>query len=394
MQLSATVAIIGGFGLGNFGDDLLMLATQHVLRRVVPAEQITVLLYPGGRRYAPRLQADLRYVERREPIELTAQLVVLGGGTQFYGFGSQQLRRSVPERTARYIQALRQGRMSWRNLFTASRTTVTLAPTCRQAAVSLGLGPFLNEPAEDRARDAVGKCEYLAVRDSSSLAFCQKWGLHQACLRSDWGFAPQLWGGTFPTSSAMTRQGRIGIIVRDWYKSAAGFAHLHACLELAATLRREGREVQFFVFDACEDTTCLRELRRHNERVVVWQPERMQVSEQLEKLLACDLLVTARAHGAIVAATLGRPAVCVEIEPKLNIMASLLGRAAECWRPPFQVQEGMALVDSMENRWDEACRTARELSQHHARSAEQAAEELAAFTGQCVSADARSPVTP
>ena len=65
MLVDTPVVIIGGFGLGNFGDDLLMLAAVNAARKVHDAKDITVLIYRGGERYCRRLDAMPQYVVRQ-----------------------------------------------------------------------------------------------------------------------------------------------------------------------------------------------------------------------------------------------------------------------------------------------------------------------------------------
>jgi polysaccharide pyruvyl transferase WcaK-like protein len=371
--------VLGGFGLGNFGDDLLMIATVRVLQRVYRVEDLAVLVYPGGERYAPRLEPNCRYIERRSGLSVSADVTVLGGGTQFYGFGGPPLRRSTWERGIRFLQGIRSGHMTWRNLWSPTGRGVELVHGGVQIAVSLGLGPFKDRAAEDRARTAVGQCQFLAVRDESSLEYCRRWGLDHARLRGDWGFARALWtdDGQAPVHAPSGR--RVGFVIRDWYKSTEGLAHIKAAIELARLLRNRGDDVVFFLFDGHDDTTCRRSVRRARLPLEVWWPQRMQVREQLEKLSTCELLVTSRAHGAIVGAVLGIPSLCIAIEPKLEIMARMLGPAAECWSPPFSSEEGLAAVTRFRQRLPEASRAALEVSRQQAASAMQAADELVTF---------------
>ena len=73
--------------------------------------------------------------------------------------------------------------------------------------------------------------------------------------------------------------------------------------------------------------------------------------------------------------------MCVAIEPKLDIMANMLGSAAECWRSPFLLEDGLAAVERIQSRLPEASRMAISISQRQGDSALQAADELVQFIG-------------
>ena len=110
MLVDTPVVIIGGFGLGNFGDDLLMLAAVNAVRKVHDPTDITVLIYRGGERYCRRLDAMPQYVVRQAETTVRSQVAIYGGGTQFYDFQGTSLRRSRWERAQRFLEGLASGR--------------------------------------------------------------------------------------------------------------------------------------------------------------------------------------------------------------------------------------------------------------------------------------------
>ena len=305
-HVTAPAVVLGGFGLGNFGDDLLMLATVRVLQRVYRPDEIVVLLYPGGGRYAARLESNCRYVERRVPLRVAADVAVFGGGTQFYGFGSQQLKRSAWERGIRFCEGLSSGRMTPRGTFGPARESVSRSVKERSSS------PFRSVwvPSWTIRRRRVPRPPWDGV-DSWRSATNRVWitagaGLNHARLRGDWGFARSLWntdGPSLPRGGAGQSGHRGPRLVQVGRRVCP-----RRCGHPAGSPSAGGRTRRLvFLFDGHEDTTCRRLLRRHRLPVEIWWPQRMRVHEQLEKLQTCDLLVTSRATGPSWAPCSGSP---------------------------------------------------------------------------------------
>ncbi|MEM7317359.1 MAG: polysaccharide pyruvyl transferase family protein, partial [Planctomycetota bacterium] len=327
MLVDTPVVIIGGFGLGNFGDDLLMLAAVNSVRDVYNAEDITVLIYRGGERYCHRLDPTSRYVARDAETIIRSQAAIYGGGTQFYDFGPTNLRRSRWESAWRFWEGIVSGRMSLANLWSPQEIHIDIEDATRQAAISIGLGPFQGPGSQQIAARKLAGCEFLSVRDDTSMEYCREWGLSHASLHADFGYASSLWGTDLPELRQPTAPHTVGIIVRDWYRTEMGYRHLPASVELANALARRGHQPKFFVFDRVGDTTSRRLVKRKAIASEVWNPNVSSIAAKHDSLAQIDILVTARAHGAIVGSVLGIPSVCTVIEPKLKIMSASLGEA-------------------------------------------------------------------
>ena len=75
----------------------------------------------------------------------------------------------------------------------------------------------------------------------------------------------------------------------------------------------------------------------------------------------------------------GIPAICTVIEPKLRIMAETLEDAAVGWESPFEVADGVELVEATLDCLDDRRRAAQDVSAKHAESAHLSADELADY---------------
>ena len=81
--------------------------------------------------------------------------------------------------------------------------------------------------------------------------------------------------------------------------------------------------IKFFSFDSFADKNFIEKFSAENS-LDIWNPFSQTISSFLEKISVCQLVITSRAHGAIVSACLGIPSVCFEIEPKLVHISNLL----------------------------------------------------------------------
>jgi len=359
--------IRGAYGEGNFGDDVLMVACHGLLRRIYAADEIAF-------RFASQpSESERAYVERLLPginiirfeADASAELVVWGGGTQFYSFSGT---RTVTPFYRKALAGLLDPKKAYNYLV---RKTFNGKYNSRQrfAALGVGIGPFVSGSAEEGyTRDLFSCMDFVAVRDDDSMRLCQTWNVTKAALRSDLCFLPGVW---WPEqiqaigSSCQERQ--IGIIVRDWPHDAAGAAYDAPLLSAVGNLRKAGYAVSFIIFRADGDSGWVKTLNANGESFLSWKPASQSIADFLGMLNGFDCFLTARYHGALFGALLGKSVICIEVEPKLRLVSELLG--CHLWKQPFEASNCIALIeetfqnyDDIQDRILEAVRGQRELA--------------------------------
>ncbi|MFO1064481.1 MAG: polysaccharide pyruvyl transferase family protein [Pirellulales bacterium] len=336
------VIIRGAYGESNFGDDVLMLISCDVVRRACPEHEVILLFVSrvpeSGYRYVQRMLPGLRIIHLES--EAAADLVVWGGGTQFYSFAATNVEVSKltkimralfnPAKFMHYAKRLMYG-----NKFAADQ---------RFAALGVGIGPFVpGSSAESYSRRLFSGMDYIAVRDPASIELCNAWGCHGAQLRSDLAFLTDSWLGSIQLPDAVP--GSVAIVVRDWPHSAAGTELERSALKLADQLRSQGRNVAFVLFRSSGDDRWEQILGERGEREILrWDPEQSSVHGFLAELAKYETWVTARYHGAIFGAIIGRNVIPVELEPKLTMVAELLN--SPLWQSPFDADAAMKMIDA------------------------------------------------
>jgi polysaccharide pyruvyl transferase WcaK-like protein len=329
-----TIAAVGAYGYRNFGDDALMRAVAEVTKTAAPfdclvfrcAEEAYVGTVIPGARIVPPDNPD------------THDIVVYGGGTQFFSFPCTS--PSIFHRVARNCR--HPIRMT-HNVLRAATAPTWPSPRARMAAIGIGVGPFVrHSPEIRRTKLLLRQMEYIAVRDVSSFEMCRQWGISHAVLRADLCYLPGLWKPfvcTAQPSAARTMGRRVGVIVRDWPHTLEGDSYARPLVAVVDQLRSAGRQVEFISFAESYDRGWLTSLRARGERPRTWSPGTDDISSFLRLLSGYDVFLTARYHGAVFASMLGKPMVCIEVEPKLRLVSELLGNGARLWRYPFDVEQ-------------------------------------------------------
>lgn len=328
-EATRRVLLRGYYGFGNFGDDLLLLTAYRMLREAHPHATVHVrCLAAGGGTYLPNLLGeDVPITSSLEPIDY--DLVVDGGGGVFFDFEEGPRALTLVNTVARAVPTrwLREARRAYRVL----RGTHG-ADSARRVGVGIGVGTFTKSSRKFlRARSSLGEYNHLLVRDDESRENARSIvGDLSVSVSADLVFARRFWcPAELRRASSLTTGRRVGFVLRRW--SHDGSAHLGPMASAIDALRHRGVEVTVFLLEGSDEDVVRSKLP--SVPYVVWRPSDARGSQDelstfLRRLASVDLIVTTRAHGAIAGACLGVPAICVAIEPKLQIVAEMLKRSA------------------------------------------------------------------
>lgn len=338
-RLYTHIAVRGGYGYANFGDDCLMVACHEILKRSFAQSEYAFLC--NDLEYPCKLVPGIRTLPNIMEVNIKCDLLLFGGGTQFYSF---------PKPLSWYWMkgsyAFSHPKEILSRLYGAY-TRQTSIHGGLTAALGIGFGPFARwSIVSQRAKKLARNLDFLAVRDVASASLCKNWGVKSFIHRSDLCFWPSLMNsfGLQAASSPRSSFRSLGLIVRDWKHDIIGDSYHTQAIDVARRAQNLGLEVSFILFAGAKDAIWSSRIRTEFP-VLSWDPYRFAVSAFLDELNRFDILVTARYHGAVFASLLGIPFISIGIEPKLILAAQMLGVGEYIWKFPFNADDCIKLMD-------------------------------------------------
>jgi polysaccharide pyruvyl transferase WcaK-like protein len=319
------ILLTGYYGFGNFGDDLLLVCAHSATRERFPDAELVVFA-----NYSEHLGAHVdpsfrHYLHRLVPpttplIDWTARerfdLVVHGGGGVFFDDRPGRLRDAALNAVVAGV-----GARGYRRLAGAARALLGRPPRVtadRRVGLGIGLGPYVASGRRLwREAEVLGSFSRLAVRDPGSHQWAVKLGLGGCCRQfTDLAFGVDRWLG--PARPRAAAGDVVGVVLCDGKRGNADI------LEAVAAGRLAGQPVRFIFLDGVHDARLIERIRASGHDVVVWDPRVHPLRSFVDELAACSLLVSNRAHGAIVGACVGVPSICIGADAKLRSVHGMI----------------------------------------------------------------------
>jgi polysaccharide pyruvyl transferase WcaK-like protein len=343
MTKKIRIIVKGSYGESNFGDDLLMCVLENFFIEKFP--EVDILFAGVKNTYVENLLVNAGFIDDLEGV--VADMLVYGGGTQFFAFKKQQSR--IVELVEATLNLLIQDRAKLFNLIVKKLNLEKKNNIRFQSSIGIGIGPFNENPRlENISKLFLQKSEYLAVRDEVSLQYCKNWGLDKAILGADICFSDYLKMDKdfICKKNEVSSKKKIGIIVRDWKHEEQGRVYYDSLLKFADDAAvNPDIEIQFIIFAPGKDLEWIAILK--DKDVLTWDPNSTSVFDFLSQMNSFDSFISSRYHGTIFAVMLGKPVVCIEIEPKLEILTKQI-KELYLWEQPFDSNKLNDLLFAMD----------------------------------------------
>ncbi|MBD0413472.1 polysaccharide pyruvyl transferase family protein [Oryzicola mucosus] len=320
VQISANhVSLLGNYHEGNFGDDALLVACAALFKG-----QAQPLSVRGNIAYKDARLSGLR---SEKNVTGSPNLIVYGGGTQFFSFNSTD---TVPDPLQPRRKVLVQKLLSPSSVVSSIRTRMRRARLQHvpKIAIGIGVGPFNDAASAEVAAALLRRMAFVWVRDALSEEFCRSNGVENLVVSADLCFTDAFAGMVHrPRDRRQTggQASRVGIILRDWGTLDARFFQRQ--IAAAQKLRTLGHKVQFLALSP-HDEMYLSEMAAANEEVHVWNAEEDKLERFWEVIGNQDLVITSRFHGAIFSLLSRTPFIAIEIEPKLRNLRTVVPELA------------------------------------------------------------------
>lgn len=331
-MVNIKIKVSGAYGATNFGDDLLMcLFEKYLIYNIQNVDINFVGQYIKD--YPKKMLIKSTFGDDK----FEEDWFIYGGGTQFFSFQSHEKRDWIkllvricldPSIVLKKIQYY---------LKNNSRKNI--------AFIGFGLGPFNNNLEKIQfVKEKLSSANFVSVRDEISLNYCKEWGIH-AYFGADIAYS-SYFDYKLPSNLVKNSKKKIGIIVRDWVWDDSGKGYFDPIWNLYKGNTFD-YDFQFIVFAPYKDPYWMNKLK--NENVLVWNPDKFSIQDFLDLLSSFDAFISARFHGSIIAAILGKPVISIGIEPKLeNLILDL--EQVSLWKKPFLLTDLEYLIHNI--NWD------------------------------------------
>ncbi len=347
--MARRILLVGYYGKGNFGDDVLLMTTYQLLRARYADAAFSVIIDGDRGEYVKRLLPEVNILPPGRHGEW--DMIVHGGGGVLFDFARYGLLDRLIEQAATVI-----GFKSYVAMENIIRRALGLRRTHSPCRIGIGIGVGRFSRGSVRLRERLGmmqEMKALWVRDGDSMRNLKRFRsvMHASVIEgSDMAFLQEQWLAPFlrPPREPGAKP-VLGIALRDWPVRRGGIAaeNLRVLIGQWST----HYDIRGLILDAVQDPEMIRALE--GLPITLWQPHSMQLTDFAHAIAACDVVLTNRAHGAIVAAMVGVPSVIVAIEPKLDTVAMMLPRSSirvaaaepESWRAAIEAARRIDATD-------------------------------------------------
>lgn len=327
------IALFGGFGIGNFGNDASLEATLSYLRTERPDAELSCICsnpettaanfglptFPTSQRpkglwrmvdlallRLPRVLANWIYTWRL--LSRFDVLLVAGTGV-FDDFRDSPL--GWPSRLLRWCVASR-------------------LRGVRVAFLSVGAGPILSPISRFLMKQAARLAQHRSYRDAESRTFMQSIGVDEtgSAVLPDLAFL--LPAPPHPQKPADARL-TVGVGImnyRGWRDSEAVFqSYVHTHVRLIQWIEAQGHGVRILIGQTPTDLVAVRAIEKQiGRRLMAPEAETMSSFHDAMRAAAeTDLVVASRYHVQIAALKVGRPVISLSYAPKNDALVSEAG---------------------------------------------------------------------
>lgn len=352
------IILKGYYGRGNLGDDVLMLITFQLAKFFFPESEIVICSDSEHSVYIKNIIENVKIEKSNE--QLDVDCVIHGGGGVYFDFKKGNLKFKVLNQVIRILsysvyRKIYFSIQGWRNnQGIVSKTRIGLG---------IGIGTYTSSSKKFYADIlSLSDFDYLIVRDRDSANHLKKFKFHYPVrVATDMAFLHEYWNPQ--NVQGQSKSGKnIGLVLRDW--PIDDHSHLKVLHEVAIRLETLGYQLTIFSLDQFEDVYFQNLFSRF--KLITWDPFKVKLSDFLKEFTKIDLVVSSRAHGCIIPACLGIPAVCLGIEAKLEKISEMLKTSSTYIPQPFEKESILnAIIATLTNLGQKRLAVAMDVNQNH-----------------------------
>lgn len=326
------VGLLGGFGIGNFGNDASLEAMLSFMREEHPEAILTCICSnPEGLPERFNLPAIPTVIAPRGPLgALNKLLLRVPGAVASWAYTLSVLSRFdvIIVAGTGVFDDFRDTPLGWPSR-TLRWSLASRLCGVRYAYVSVGAGPLVNPISRWLMKQAAKLAAYRSYRDEDSRRFMQSIGVNKpgdtvlpdlAFLLPHEASAPQPNGPLTVGVGVMTYGG--------WHESEAGYqAYLDLHERLIRWIEGQGHKVKAVIGQTPADLKAIDALQARLGKPLLDTDERAMSSihDAMNVIAETDIVVASRYHVQIAALKMRRPLISLGYGPKNDALMQAVG---------------------------------------------------------------------
>ncbi|HNP17452.1 MAG TPA: polysaccharide pyruvyl transferase family protein [Fulvivirga sp.] len=351
------ILLKGYYGFGNFGDDILLIVSYGLIKELLPNSEVFIFSN-YGLNLSNHVNEDYynNYIfkligENAKIIDWTFQghfdIVLNGGGGVFFDKNKGSIGREILNNAIKFIgcQNSRKVEKILRKLFFKTENISFK----RRIGVGLGIGEFaFGSPLFAQKMADMGSFDFLWVRDNYSYRKLDQYKFKNRVIKSsDLAFLSDYWNKKpQKTLDQAKKLNTIGIFLMDNEFSQSSL--FNEILNLTLKLEQNEYQVHLFSLDENYDINLK---AFFGDRLLIWKPNCINLADYLLKIAQCQIVISSRAHGAIIGGILGAIPICLESSIKLREVAEMFPESGRICSMDISAEDLSKIIFSIKSEY-------------------------------------------
>ncbi|MFC0444251.1 polysaccharide pyruvyl transferase family protein [Pseudidiomarina halophila] len=326
------VLILGGYELGNLGDDALALSTAIYCLK----SGIECTFESKQSAYVPTMIfRELNFM----PHDTTAdyEAIIYGGGTLFYSYSNAQSQSKIIRFSKKVYSVIKKPKVLY-DFFYSMLKIRKASKTSDIIMLGMGFGPFHGNKLQlSRVRDIASNTKIIGVRDVKSLDCLDEINvsntflMHDLCLTREFSDYLKTNGNKPPVNTSDLSKTYLTVIPRDWNRTENGKLLSFKLKRYCGKVLEDGKGINFQFYSLIEDQEWKSFAEGLQSRypdlvnITTWNPRLESMRDFICQLEDTEFVISMRFHGAIFSMLLQAPCFIVPIDQKLTQLSARYG---------------------------------------------------------------------